>query len=200
MEEFAADLLCNTCRMKNLTNFLSAMHPRFGSLADARHLCHPRGVLPARIAVIGVVVCALHLGAQQVAKGNLTIRVTDQTGAVVPGARIEIDLAKSEADSVLRTDNQGEFTCDLSAGPHTISVFSPDFFRWKTQINIQGKTDQRLAATLEVAFYSGPMVVAIYPSLFPELPKEAILLPTVPLATLPLAPKPARKHPKRANL
>jgi hypothetical protein len=163
------------------------------------------GVIAARVAVIGISICALQVCAQQVPQGHLKIRVTDEAGAVIPGARIEIDVARADSDSSLRTDNHGEFTCDLPAGPHTFSVVSYGFERWTTQINIQGDTGQWLAVTLRlrVAFYGSG---SEFPeprddaSLFVKIPEELILLPTVSLATLPLVPKPIRKHERRAKL
>jgi hypothetical protein len=158
-------------------------------------------VVAARIAVVGVVVCALQLCAQQVPQGHLTIRVTDVTGAVVPGARVTIDPARVDCNSDLRTDNQGEFTCNLDAGSHTISVVSPGFKKWTSQINIQGDTDQRLAVTLDISgLASGPIVTVEWFPTEPVLSPEPVFIPSLPLATLPLAPKPIKKHEKKANL
>ncbi|MGA8631406.1 MAG: carboxypeptidase-like regulatory domain-containing protein, partial [Terracidiphilus sp.] len=134
-------------------------------------------MLAARIAALGLISCSLQLFAQQ-PQGRLTIRVTDVTGAVIPGAHIEIDHATGAPNSFQLTDSQGEFTCDLAAGSHTISIHFPGFEYWVGHIDIQSATDQRLAVTMQIGSFGGPWVVADYTdyqSMFLRLPEEPIL-------------------------
>jgi len=159
-------------------------------------------MLAARTVALGFLFSVLPLYAQR-PTGQLTILVTDVTGAVIPGAHIEVDRTTGAPDSFHLTDSQGEFTCDLPAGSHTISIHSPGFEYWSGRIDIQSATGERLTVTMQIASYSGPLVVADYTdysSMFRRIPEEPILLPAAPLAILPLASRPIGKHEQRAKL
>jgi Carboxypeptidase regulatory-like domain len=156
---------------------------------------------------LGFLFCVFPLCAQQ-PTGHLTIRVTDVIGAVIPGAHVEIDRAPGAPDTLQITDWKGELTCDIPAGPHTISVHSSGFESWAGQIEITNAAAQLLTATMQITATMqsgpswGPGPVADftdYQSFLAKIPEPA-LLSTAPLATFPLSSRPVGKHEKRAKL
>lgn len=160
------------------------------------------GVVASRITVLGLIACSLPLCAQP-SQGHFTIRVTDTAGAVIPNAQVQIDPERPSGNSCQKTENLGEFACEVPVGTHTLTVVAPAFQQWTNRINVESGFDQHVDAVLRVGSYSGPSVVPDnrdYASKFLRFPEEPVLLQTVPLAMLPLASIPVKTHEKKAKL
>jgi hypothetical protein len=98
----------------------------------------------------------------QVLYGSLTGNVTDQTGAVVPGAKIE---AQNVGTGIIRsatTDESGiyKFT-DLQAGVYRVTITAPSF---KTivqeDVRVEANTIRRLDAELQISGVAETVVVS----------------------------------------
>jgi Carboxypeptidase regulatory-like domain len=83
--------------------------------------------------------------------GRVRIRVTDVTGAVVPGATVSLLRADDTASRTLKADQRGEavFT-DLPMGDSRISVTMPGFATLHRTVTIANSDEQRIDARLEV--------------------------------------------------
>jgi hypothetical protein len=140
----------------------------------------------ARIAAVFLAAVLPVAGAQESSTTQLTILVTDVIGDVVPDALIKIDPSLPDAQSPLRTDSRGQATLELPVGGYTLSVSARGFASWTRQIDVQGGSGQTITATLAVASFGGPIVVADW-DLRPELPlgsPEQVSLPLQPVSNL----------------
>jgi hypothetical protein len=72
--------------------------------------------------LLSVELSPVELSAKPAPHGSVTILVTDRSGGVVPGARIEIDRSSSVLGSILKTDSQGRAVLDLPQGGHVLSI------------------------------------------------------------------------------
>jgi hypothetical protein len=151
----------------------------------------------ARIAAaILSAVLASQLAAQPAPQGHLTIQVVDQSGAVIPNARIVIDPALPQPESVLRTDSQGQASLQVRAGNHVLSIAAPGFETWSRQIDVRASADQAFKITLQVGQTGcgACVVVLLVPPMPNELP-EPVFLTLEPLSNFaPLPSRPARKR------
>jgi hypothetical protein len=146
-------------------------------------------------AVVIAVLLSVELSAQPGPQGNVTVRVTDITGAAIPGARIEIDPWPSKSGSVLTTDSQGRAVLDLPAGVHVLSITFPAFKQWTRQIDVRGGAGQTVAAKLDVGGTNDPEVTSETPFDFPLGEPEQVFIPLRPL--LNFDPLPLRKAKRR---
>jgi hypothetical protein len=90
---------------------------------------------------IFVILCSLTYLRAQTSEGRISGRVTDQTGAVVPRARVVVTNAGTGAERILTTTEAGDYVApNLPAGTYDISVEAPSF-----------KTSKRSGIRLEVA-------------------------------------------------
>ena len=86
--------------------------------------------------------------AAQANRGGISGRITDSAGAVLPGARI--DLQPASASAV--TNGQGEFNVsDLAAGEYMLTVHYVGFSTYSSKITVAGGQFVRADATLKVA-------------------------------------------------
>jgi len=149
---------------------------------------------------ISVVVIALllsvELSAQPAPQGRVTIQVTDTTGAVISGARIEIDPSPSTPGSVQETDQYGRAVLVLPIGAHTLSITFKGLEQWTRQIDVQGGESPRVLATL---FYRGTIVdcvtITSVDADFPLLTPEPVFISLRPL--LNFGPLPLRSAKRR---
>ncbi len=148
----------------------------------------------ARIAAVFVALLCVEVCAQPAPQGSVTVQVTDRTGAVIPGARIEIDASSSKPRPFLKTDGQGQAVLNLPAGAHTLSITFPAFKRWTQQIDVQSGINQMVAVKLDLATEGFVTVEAISDMPPPNSP-ETVFLPLKPLPNLnPLPSKSAKRR------
>ena len=105
-----------------------------------------RSVLAISTVVLIFSLCATSLG--QTSRGSISGRAVDSAGAVLPGARI--DLQPGAATAV--TSGQGEFNVsDLPAGEYTITVHYVGFTPFSTKVTVVAGQSARVDAKLQVA-------------------------------------------------
>jgi hypothetical protein len=139
----------------------------------------------ARIAAVFFALLCAEVCAQPAPKGSVTVRVTDQAGAVIPGASIEIDPSPSKSESALTTDNLGQAILNLPAGAYTLSITAPGFDKAILKIDVKGGAGKSIVAALRVLSYSGPPIVEPYFEYDPDLQtKSARSDMLIPLQTL----------------
>ena len=75
-----------------------------------------------------VMLCGAITLSAQTSQGRILGSVTDQTGAVVPGAKVTITNTATGAARALTTTGAGEYAApNLDAGPYTISAEASGF-------------------------------------------------------------------------
>ena len=99
------------------------------------------------------------LFAEQTADTQISIRVTDPSGAVVVGVPVRLVPSPDSPPSKMETDDKGQLSLALSPGGYSLFI---DFFGFKpvaTFINVQaGKEVQVVPVRLELADTVSPMV------------------------------------------
>lgn len=133
--------------------------------------------------------------AQQPPQGHLTIKVTDQTGAVISGTQIGILSPPSMAKPVLAvTDANGEVAVDLPPGHYKITGVAQGFRRWVQPVDVKSESNQSVAVTAVVANDGCGVCVTVQE---PEIPLEpndsSIAIPLEPVRNLILPARPYRK-------
>jgi hypothetical protein len=98
--------------------------------------------------------------AQQPATAPVTIHVTDQTGAVIPHAQIQLVPVPENAPAKLETDDSGALSLNLGTGGYVLSVSRAAFVKYTRHIDIsipEGQTSaiQIIPVVLEAAHSSG---------------------------------------------
>jgi hypothetical protein len=139
------------------------------------------------IAVLVLAFPPTYLVAQQGTLIPVTVKVTDQSGAVVPGAVVRIDSRWNSPNSV-KTDSQGEVVLNLTPGVHSFLISESGFSNWKKQIDVRDISGQIVEATIEVAGNDDPIAIADMsrmPQPEPQ-PSMTYLIPPQPLGSLPL--------------
>jgi len=153
----------------------------------------------ARIAAVLVALLCAELSAQPAPHGNVTIQVTDTTGAVIPGARIRVDPATSSPGPALNAGNDGQAVFNLSNGSHVLLITSSGFEGWSSRIDVQSGAGQAIVTILKVVANSGPPFVGPYfeydPDLRTKSAQSEILIPPRPFLNLdPLPLKSAKRR------
>ena len=148
-------------------------------------------MLIARNAAITLALLSATLVAQQAPTAHLTIKVTDRTGAVIPGARIQIDRTSWQSKIAATTDPNGQASIDLPQGNHAIAISAQGFETSTRQFDVQQGSGQSIVAVLEIGQVSGPPIVAPWPDFPLERPPFTTFIPLRPLQNL--APLPAVK-------
>jgi hypothetical protein len=146
------------------------------------------------IAAVFVALLCVELSAQPAPQGNVTIQVTDITGAVIPGASIEIDHSTSNSRPIQETDRQGKAVLVLPIGIHTLSTTFPAFRRQTQQIDVRGGNNPPVVVALEVA--SGDFVTVEATSDMPPSDSPVtVFLPLEPVLNFnPLPLKSGKRH------
>lgn len=129
-------------------------------------------------------------------ENQVTIHVSDVTGTVVAGARVEIDPSVSES-RVLTTDGGGSARVGLRAGTHSVQVSAPGFRSWKGFAEVEG-TEEVIAAQLRLAGFGDLEISTGSPEMEIPLykPITASIAPQL-VGALPLLDVPIRKHRRR---
>jgi hypothetical protein len=145
------------------------------------------------IAAITIALCASPVLAQEPAEATLTVTVTDQTGAVIPGARVTAIREDSHDDFRFLTDARGVAVLQLQPGIYNLRVVSQGFAQWaETGLDVTGKIEK--SVVLRVSSYSGPMVIADTVSPPVDLPVVEALIPLEPVQELVLTPTKLPSH------
>jgi len=114
---------------------------------------HP-GPRSRRAILLGAVLTAISpLLAQS---GRVLIRVTDATGAMVPGAQVSLLGENGKPLRSLQTDERGETVFnDLPIGNSQLRVYCLGFKRLPLTVTVRSSDEVRVAAKLEIATMGG---------------------------------------------
>lgn len=86
--------------------------------------------------------------------------VADMTGAVIPGAQIEVDQEGSDKTFTTQSNNTGAFRLDsLARGSYRIKVSRQGFNTFERQVLLLVAREYRLQATLQVGSSGGVIVI-----------------------------------------
>jgi hypothetical protein len=82
----------------------------------------------------------------QIDNGNITGRVTDPTGAVIPGAQVTVTQTAMNFETVAQTNEEGLYRAvQLRPGPYRITVTAQGFKRL-----VRDSIELRMGQTLQV--------------------------------------------------
>ena len=118
---------------------------KYCDVARRELLCQARQLLRCA-AILGLVLVA----ALPLAADTITGTVKDPSGAVVPGARVEISGGGLAQPIVLTTDDAGKFAApNLAPGKYTVRVNKEKFDELRVEIDLKGAAD--LPVNLSIA-------------------------------------------------
>lgn len=142
-----------------------------------------------RIAVLSMGLAAAGLG--QLNRGTLTGQVADASGAVIPGAKIEIVNTATKATYRTGATGSGLYHMpNLPPGPYSITFEAEGFKRLeRTGIRLEPTQVLRVDVTLEVGLVSESISVsAAAPRIQTETPEVATTVGSRDLLSLPYVP------------
>jgi hypothetical protein len=84
--------------------------------------------------------------AAQLPTSPVVIRVTDATGAVIPGAQIRLDPAPDPVPASMQTDQKGELSLELKPGNYAMEGNYRGFEKYRGQLGVPGYATEALAA------------------------------------------------------
>jgi Carboxypeptidase regulatory-like domain/TonB-dependent Receptor Plug Domain len=116
-----------------------------------------RKYLSAVLVTLAVSMALLIPAAAQVDKGSIAGTVKDSTGAVLPGARVELQQKGPSAVS----DAQGQFMIPgLAPGSYTLAVSYVGFSPFSTSVTVSAGQIARLDAVLQIGTQSDSVTVS----------------------------------------
>ena len=133
----------------------------------------------------------------QVLYGSLTGNVTDQSGAVVAGAKVEALNTGTGAKKIVATDERGVFLfSDLQAGVYKLTITASSFKSVvQENLKIDANTSRRLDAQLEVGDVSATVQIsADTPALQTERADINVVQTARQINDLPLAGSVGRNY------
>lgn len=149
----------------------------------------PRRLLPATLVATLVALLLIPVLPAQVITGQLTGRITDTSGAVVPGVQVTIKQTNTGVTRTAETNNEGYYTATLlPPGTYEILTQKSGFKAVKiTDIDVRVNQVNRIDATLEVgAGYESIDVVADAVALETETGSLGTGVGRISLENLPL--------------
>jgi hypothetical protein len=139
-----------------------------------------------RIAVVALALCSCAAHAQLLAKATLTVVVSDQAGARIPGAQILVTDEMTGARFEARDDAAGEATVSLDQGTYALNVRAQGFAVWREkEVEMKGETHRDVILPIGTAG-SGPVTVQMvdmplgHQPLMAEVPSISMELLTLP--------------------
>jgi len=87
------------------------------------------------------------VAAQQLSKSPVTIRVTDNLCAVVPGAQVHLDPAPDPLPASMQTNQLGELALELKPGHYKLDVSFDHFRHFTAELGVPEYGNQALAAS-----------------------------------------------------
>jgi hypothetical protein len=143
--------------------------------------------MPAKpLLLLACVVFSSSLFGQAPTQNTTTLTVMDQTGAVIPGARVTaIDITLGDAYAFV-TNPQGKAIFQVRPGTYALSVWAPGFETWReSDVELTGPILRTV--TLQVGEIYGPFIEnpeTKIPLLYPDVIAELPLVPLKPLIPL----------------
>jgi len=148
----------------------------------------------AHIVAANIALYACIALAEQHPMGTLKVEVTDQTGALVPGARITATNNATGARVDAATDATGQSVIHLDQGIYDLKVTAPGFKHWM-ETNVDAKAETNRTITLLIGDYSGPPTVQQAPEIPLDRQEFAAEIPLIDLQKLAAQAKPLRRRP-----
>jgi hypothetical protein len=103
------------------------------------------------------------LYAQDTPTTPVTVRVSDQTGAVIAHAQIKLAPSSQPTRARLETDDHGRLSINLKTGGYALSVSAPGFKTWSERIVVSlpevKDLSQIVPVVLEISEMSGPHAI-----------------------------------------
>ena len=115
------------------------------------------------LTVIGLLLCGLGTTAfAQVETGQITGRVTDPNGAVVPGAAVVVKSVETGAERTATADGEGSYTVtNLQPGLYDVSVQAQSFARATQRVQVTVGSRASLETQLSVTEITGENVTVV---------------------------------------
>jgi len=121
----------------------------------------------ARIAaVLFVTTLQLVTGAQQLSKSQLTIQITDVTGARIPRAQVRIAAGATTSEISWSADEFGMASLNLEPGSYQATVSSPGFCPEKKAFEVVRQLNLSINVQLSIGGCPSkctPICVVVYP-------------------------------------
>jgi hypothetical protein len=159
-------------------------------------------VIASRIAVFALALSSCTALAQKHAKVTLTVVVTDQSGAIIPGAYIAATNQATGSRFEAPSDANGQAVVDLNEGTYKLTVTARGFQQYtEKDAALRAETHKKVVLSISNLVECGPCVSLIPVADVREIPSEhqpiAAEIPLIPMQQfVPLA-KPYR--PKHAS-
>lgn len=133
--------------------------PHRGALrTTASHLIAKSLLISFLLLVFGIAPVALHA---QTSQGQIAGTVTDQTGAVIPGATVVLTEVNTQATQTATTDGNGFFVAtNLPIGDYTLEVSKPSY-RSEKRGGFIVTADSHLTANFQLQVGSATEVVTV---------------------------------------
>lgn len=90
---------------------------------------------------------------------KIVVVVEDQSGAVVAGARVEIQPLPPNVQADSATDNRGNLSLVVPLGSYDIAVTKPGFAELEKHIEVRDTAPQTPLIQIRVATYDGPAAI-----------------------------------------
>ena len=104
------------------------------------------------MAMFSLVLLVIHGSAQTTGSTSLSGVVADPSGAVVPGATVEIHNPVSEFNRSTTTDSAGRFSfSNVPFNPYHLSVTITGFAAYSQDVDVHSAVPQNLKITLQIA-------------------------------------------------
>jgi len=149
----------------------------------------------AHIVAASIALYAFTAFAQQLPIGTLTVVVKDQSGALVPGARIAATNDATGVRGNATTDTAGQSVVQLNQGVYDLKVTARGFKTW-TEKNVDAKAETNRRITLLIGDTYSPTFIQEGPEIaldHQEFPAE------IPLITMQQLAAPAKPLPRKSH-
>lgn len=129
-------------------------------------------------------------------RGHLSITVTDQAGAVIPGTQIGTITPPSKVVKVLASTNSyGEAAIDLEPGLYVLSAAAPGFKPWIEAVDVTAGSNQSIKITALLHNCTNCVEVAWVWDIPSEPEDLTMFIPLLPTHNLALPAHPTHKRP-----
>src|SRR5580692_11826829 len=109
-----------------------------------------------RIAILAVIACLFALNASSQTTSEISGRVTDPGGAVIPGAQVQVTNTDTNIIKTAQTGENGEYTFpSLAVGPYKLEVKKDGFQTYiQSGIVLQIDSNPTIAVALQIGSLS----------------------------------------------
>lgn len=148
-----------------------------------------------RIAVVLLAGCMCATQAQQPSRVSLIVKVTDQTGAIIPSAGVRATSISTGTMYDHAVNSDGSVSLELPGGTYDLRVQAPGWQRsdWKN-IEVRRTEEKTVILIPGQPACSIPCNFVFYPSIPVEPSEVSAAVPLSPLVLLPLRPKSTHRH------